>query len=240
MITAGHFCISAIEQQEAISVDGQTAEIVRLSAMSDLCLLRSNHRLPALWIADYSKVKPQDPVLVIGYPQGIAKGGFTGQVMSPHYTGPIRILKGLLVVSAPSTGGISGSPVLNSAGEVIGVLVMGSTRFPHLSFAVPGDQLHRFVENQSNFRGVILIDQHIDTGGKMCKQNNKVSIPIAGECKQIDWCVHSIIAALNAAGIGTTSSCCGHSTKPGKIQLADGRVLLIAPTKRSAHQLLAK
>src|SRR5262245_56658343 len=45
--------------------------------------------------------------------------------------------------------------------------------------------------------------------------------------KGIDACIAPIFAALNAAGIYTASSCCGHGKRDGEIILHDGRVLRI-------------
>ena len=44
--------------------------------------------------------------------------------------------------------------------------------------------------------------------------------------KAIDACIAPIVAALNAAGIYTASSCCGHGWH-GDIRLHDGRVLVV-------------
>jgi hypothetical protein len=54
-----------------------------------------------------------------------------------------------------------------------------------------------------------------------------VLIPINGKCYGIDWCIHHIVAALNAAGIQTVASCCGHGRVQGRIDLEDGRTLFI-------------
>jgi hypothetical protein len=54
-----------------------------------------------------------------------------------------------------------------------------------------------------------------------------VVLPINGRCRTIDRCIHHIVAALNAGGVETVASCCGHGKKPGRIDLADGRVLMI-------------
>ena len=56
---------------------------------------------------------------------------------------------------------------------------------------------------------------------------NQALIPINGKVRSIDWCIHHIVAALNAAGVVTTASCCGHGTQDGRIDLADGRILFI-------------
>lgn len=52
-------------------------------------------------------------------------------------------------------------------------------------------------------------------------------MPLGGKVQSIDYCVHQIVAALNAGGVVTTGSCCGHKTKPGLITLLDGRVIRI-------------
>ena len=55
-------------------------------------------------------------------------------------------------------------------------------------------------------------------------------MPINGRVQCIDHCIHQIVAALNAGGIRTEASCCGHETMKGNIILDDGRVLLILPS----------
>lgn len=45
---------------------------------------------------------------------------------------------------------------------------------------------------------------------------------------KIDACIASIVEALNAFDIFTTQSCCGHGKGPGRIDLEDGRVLVIS------------
>lgn len=43
-----------------------------------------------------------------------------------------------------------------------------------------------------------------------------------------DPCLVDLVRALNDDGLPTTASCCGHGGRPGRIDLADGRVLFIA------------
>ena len=73
----------------------------------------------------------------------------------------------------------------------------------------------------------------------MCKWGNTkqvlVNIPAYAsytgysrwEYKEVDSCLVDIVEALNASGVLTCSSCCGHSHGPGDITLQDGRVILI-------------
>ena len=55
-------------------------------------------------------------------------------------------------------------------------------------------------------------------------------MPLNGRVQCIDHCIHHLVAALNAAGIRTVASCCGHGKMPGRIDLEDGRILAIVNT----------
>lgn len=67
-----------------------------------------------------------------------------------------------------------------------------------------------------------------DTFGGKKTYDNQVCMPLNGRVVNIDWCIHQIVAALNAGGVETVGSCCGHQQIPGRIDLADGRVLIVA------------
>lgn len=56
---------------------------------------------------------------------------------------------------------------------------------------------------------------------------NQVCMPINGKVQCIDHCIHQIVAALNAGGVPTVASCCGHGSQPGIINLEDGRILRV-------------
>lgn len=53
------------------------------------------------------------------------------------------------------------------------------------------------------------------------------------ELKGVDSCIADLVEALNAAGIYTANSCCGHGERPGGIILHDGRVLTVQPAPES-------
>lgn len=54
------------------------------------------------------------------------------------------------------------------------------------------------------------------------------------DIKKIDSCIAPIVRALTNAGIYTTQSCCGHGKGDGRIDLYDGRTLIVqsSPTVR--------
>lgn len=52
----------------------------------------------------------------------------------------------------------------------------------------------------------------------------------------IDSCIAPIVDALQKVEINMLASCCGHGHGPGRIDLADGRVLTITPGVPHAHK----
>ena len=54
-----------------------------------------------------------------------------------------------------------------------------------------------------------------------------------------DPCIAPLVRALNAGGVATSWSCCGHGHRPGVIGLADGRQLVIAPDAETLARIEA-
>lgn len=71
----------------------------------------------------------------------------------------------------------------------------------------------------------------------MCKHGTTVVMPIHGRVHEIDSCIHHLVAALNAGGIATDASCCGHGHRPGSIILSDGRELMVFASSDEARKL---
>jgi hypothetical protein len=66
-----------------------------------------------------------------------------------------------------------------------------------------------------------------DGFGSKKTYENQVGMPINGRVRDIDWCIHGLVAALNAGGVETVACCCGHGKIDGRIDLTDGRILTI-------------
>lgn len=74
----------------------------------------------------------------------------------------------------------------------------------------------------------------------MCKWNDKIEMEVLTTAQSshtgkeymkmvgIDRCLVPIIKALNAGGVPTISSCCGHGKMRGIISLKDGRQLVVS------------
>ena len=64
----------------------------------------------------------------------------------------------------------------------------------------------------------------------------QVCMPINSRVICIDYCIHHLVAALNAGGVRTVASCCGHGIAPGRIDLEDGRLITITADGSVAGQ----
>ena len=62
--------------------------------------------------------------------------------------------------------------------------------------------------------------KHCDSPGGEITLRNQIAMPLNGRVQCIDLCIHHIVAALNAGGVRTVASCCGHGKIPGRIDLA--------------------
>jgi hypothetical protein len=71
----------------------------------------------------------------------------------------------------------------------------------------------------------------------MCKQDDTVIVVIDKKPCSIDRCIAPLVRALNAWGIRTIASCCGHGKCPGNIVLEDGRELIICPDYETAREV---
>lgn len=164
LVTAAHVCLGILEIQifntgrpsivlqkydskgALLSLYGSSVDEIHTT--QDLCILkRTAHKLPPVSFGDYSKVAARDLVTIIGSPAGIGIATFDGKVINPKHPSPSPWYKDRLIVSAAATGGVSGSPVFDSKGLVIGVLVAGHMTFDHMSICIRGDILTDWLDS---------------------------------------------------------------------------------------------
>ncbi len=121
-------------------------QVLASSEASDLAVLLvpegSGHYLP---LGDSAHLKVGDPVAVVGSPLGLSAVFTRGEVSAIREEGPdaedldvgdVDTRAWRVQVTAPISPGSSGSPVVNSEGEVIGIAV-GVMGGEALNFAVP-------------------------------------------------------------------------------------------------------
>ena len=144
--------------------DGSLLRLVGIDKQSDLAVLASDRR-SADWLAIGAATSPElgEPVYALGYPladtalmadQGLSVTG--GNISSlPRSNGP----EARVMLSAPIQPGNSGGPLLNRAGQVVGVVVATANAEyflqtqglvpQNMNFAVPTTALVDFLDSFS-------------------------------------------------------------------------------------------
>ena len=101
------------------------AEIIRTDSRDDLAVIKINaEKLPAATIGDASELKVGDWLVAIGNPLGLgisAKEGIVSRLGVSVSVSSGQTLYNLIETSAAINPGNSGGPLVNMAGEVIGI-----------------------------------------------------------------------------------------------------------------------
>jgi serine protease Do len=127
LIVTNNHVVAGAETITVTLADGSTfpAETVRTDSLSDLAVVKINAQdLPAANIGDSSKLSIGEWVLAIGNALGegiTAKEGIVSRLGVSLQVSSGQTLYDLIDTSAPINPGNSGGPLVNMAGEVIGI-----------------------------------------------------------------------------------------------------------------------
>lgn len=105
---------------------------------NDLVLLRVGCEGIPLRVGDSDSVQEEDVICAVGYPDGVAK-------INHGIVNGTQCCCDQIQMKINTSVGSSGCPVMNSAGEVIGVDVSGDDVF---SYAIPSNQLRGLIESK--------------------------------------------------------------------------------------------
>ena len=136
-----------VEGARSLSVtmaDGKSypAKIIGRSPQNDVALIKidaSGVSLPTVELGDSAAVQPGDIAIAIGSPLGLDKtitSGIVSAVNRDMNAWQVS-LKGLIQTDAAINPGNSGGPLLNDAGQVIGINTLGANGITGIGFAVP-------------------------------------------------------------------------------------------------------
>lgn len=146
----------SVEKASAITVKLSdftrlTACVVARTAQSDLALLRvyAGRPVPTLRFGDSDRLRQGDPVFIIGNPLGLGSTVTAGIVSARSRVTPDSLFGSFLQVDASLNHGSSGGPVIDDAGEVIGVateLLSPGTGSVGVGLAIPSDDARLIVD----------------------------------------------------------------------------------------------
>jgi serine protease Do len=159
-IVANYHVIEGFERLEVILSDGTMlpADLIGSDACADLAILQTDGEMPAIakW-GNSDALKSGEPLIAIGSPLGDFTNTVTVGVVSATERS-IEIaqdyaLEGLIQTDAAINQGNSGSPLLNLAGEVVGINTLivrgdyqGSVVAEGLGFAIPSNTARAIAE----------------------------------------------------------------------------------------------
>jgi len=125
------------------------AEVISLDEFSDLAVIQAEGNMPAVaMLGNSDQIKPGETVIAIGSPLGTFKNSVTVGVVSATGrvldTGSGYQMEDLIQTDAAINQGNSGGPLVNLAGEVVGINVAivrssGSSVAEGLGFAIPAN-----------------------------------------------------------------------------------------------------
>lgn len=155
----GHILTNAhvLEEARALTVlfhDGYeaSAHIVGMDTRVDLAVIKvdtARHRLKPVTFGDSNSLVVGEAVVAIGNPHGLdatlTRGIISGLNRSLEFDDGTT-MQGAIQTDAALAPGNSGGPLLNQAGEVIGVNTAGY-RGTALGFAIPSNTILRIIDN---------------------------------------------------------------------------------------------
>jgi len=144
-IVTNNHVIEDVDKIEVHFESGETleAEVVGLDPRTDVALIRvkPEGELPSLPLGDSDAIRAGDWVVAIGNPFGLAHTVTAGIVSARHRTinqdPDARRFDDFIQTDAAINPGNSGGPLINLAGEVIGINTAINPRANTIGFAVP-------------------------------------------------------------------------------------------------------
>jgi serine protease Do len=122
--------------------DGKTfpAQVINTDPVADLALIKINAtQLKAMKIGDASKLRAGDWVLAIGNPLGegiITTQGIVSRLGVSVPLSATQTYNDLIETTAPINPGNSGGPLINMAGEVVGITTLGVNGYQGMGYAI--------------------------------------------------------------------------------------------------------
>jgi hypothetical protein len=151
-----------------------TFTILAFDQRKDLAIIKvAGFDLPLIEMGNSSQVSSGDQVVLIGSPQGLQGTVTTGVVSA------VRDLEGFKIIQtdAAANPGNSGGPLLNAAGQVIGVLDFKLRGSENLNFALPINYIRGMVGEIKTSITLAELQNQIGKNPDLFKANNSPKYP---------------------------------------------------------------
>ena len=147
-VVTNHHVIKGATQATLVDSNGEryTVTLVGSNEAQDLAVLKivGNKTFEAFEFGDSDKLKAGQKVVALGNPAGLDFTATEGIVSSPNRKAP----DGFNYIQTDTTlnPGNSGGPLINSAGELVGIVVFKLDGFEELNFAIPSNRALKVLE----------------------------------------------------------------------------------------------
>lgn len=160
IVTNAHVVAGA--EKVEVSITGQeeplTADIISSSSELDIAILKvstaDGETLPALTLADSDELVIGDWVMAIGNPYGydytLTMGVISAKerpITVQDENGQEHVIEHMLQTDASINPGNSGGPLLNEAGEVIGMNTAVNSEAQGIGFAIPSNSIVEYINS---------------------------------------------------------------------------------------------
>jgi len=158
IVTNKHVVVDTDTVYNIVTKDGKKFEIKKIyrDPILDFAIVQiEGEKLKALKLGDSSKLKVGQLAIVIGNALGRFTNSVTTGVVSglgrkvvtgDPFSGSAESLDNLIQTDAAINPGNSGGPLLNSAGQVVGVSVAMTEGAQNIGFAIPINSVKKFVD----------------------------------------------------------------------------------------------
>lgn len=147
VLTAGHICLHGRPGGgiNVLSFKGRAFPAVPIfvNEKEDMCVLLAKGFLPGLKLAERRPLVG-DLIHTMSAPEGIFTPGMV-LIFDGRYAG-VSSAVNFAGYTVPAATGSSGSPILNSSGEVIGMVTSVRSDFSHLGLGPPFEQVQALIK----------------------------------------------------------------------------------------------
>ena len=141
-----------VHHQRRFEIEGYTA----MDPEHDLAILKvANRSIPALPLGNSDTVEISETVYTVGNPRGLEGTFSQGHISNIHPEGTPRVHGKVLQFNAPISRGSSGGAILNSTGEVIGIVAETRDDGQNLNFAIPVNALKTLMASSGPVRPLV-------------------------------------------------------------------------------------
>ena len=141
-----------VHDQRRFEIEGYTA----MDPEHDLAILKvANHSIAALPLGNSDTAEISEAVYTVGNPRGLEGTFSQGHISNIHPEGTPQVHGKVLQFDAPISRGSSGGAILNSAGEVIGIVSETRDDGQNLNFAIPVNNLKALMARSGPVRPLV-------------------------------------------------------------------------------------